>query len=65
MTARYNDPAYWRDRAEELRTLADRLDDADAKNAMLGCAREYDKLAARALERLRTGEPLFPPPKSR
>jgi hypothetical protein len=36
--------------------LAEHLEDADAKAMILGCARDYDLLAARAEERLRTGK---------
>jgi hypothetical protein len=54
MTSHVNDPPYWRDRAEELRVLAERLKGADAKAMILGCARDYDLLAERAQERLKT-----------
>lgn len=52
MTSHFNDPPYWRDRAEELRVLAERL----TRAMILGCARDYDRLAERAQERLRTDE---------
>jgi hypothetical protein len=47
-----NDSAHWKLRAEEARLLAETLDDADAKAAILKIASEYDYLALRATERL-------------
>ena len=47
-----SDPAYWRDRAKELRALADRLTEADAREMILKCAHDYDRLAERAESRL-------------
>jgi hypothetical protein len=43
-----NDPKHWRDRAEEARTRADQLDDAQSKSAMLRIADDYELLATRA-----------------
>jgi sugar (pentulose or hexulose) kinase len=40
-----NDPAYWRERAEEARRIAEQLADAVAKQTMLEIARSYDNLA--------------------
>jgi hypothetical protein len=37
----------WRDRAKELRALAERLHDAPVKEAMLRLANDYDDLAKR------------------
>jgi hypothetical protein len=54
MSSHLNDPNYWRDRAEELRVLAEHLKDPDAKAMILRCARDYDLLAERAEERLRS-----------
>jgi len=40
-----NDPKYWRERAEERRSIAKLLDDADAKRQMRAIAESYDRLA--------------------
>jgi len=42
---RINDPAYWRERAEEARRIAEQLADAAAKQTMLEIAHSYDYLA--------------------
>ena len=46
-----NDPAYWREGAEEARRIAEQLADAVAKDMMLDIARSYDNLAKIAEER--------------
>lgn len=46
-----NDPGHWRGRAEDMRRLAADIKDAEAREAMLRVAAEYDKLAERALLR--------------
>jgi len=46
-----NDPAHWRDRADEARTRADQMSDPQCKSAMLRVAKEYELLAERAAER--------------
>jgi hypothetical protein len=51
MPSRINDPAHWRHRAEEMRTLAKLAEDLSARASMLAIADEYDKLAKRAEER--------------
>ena len=48
-----NDPKYWRERAEEARTIADELTDPDAKRRMRRIADDYEELAKRAERRLR------------
>jgi hypothetical protein len=40
-----NDPKYWRERAEELRSIAKLLDDTEAKRQMRAIAARYDHLA--------------------
>jgi hypothetical protein len=43
-----NDPRHWQDRAENMRALAEQMQDADSKQSMLNIADEYEKLAKRA-----------------
>ncbi len=52
MSQFYNDTGHWKLRAEEARLLAKKLDDPEAKAAILKIASEYDNLALRAAERL-------------
>ena len=40
-----NDPKYWRERAEELRSIAKLLDDTETKRQMRAIAASYDRLA--------------------
>jgi len=44
----HKEPKHWRNRAAEMRTLAEEMDDAETQAAMLKLAGEYEKLAARA-----------------
>jgi len=53
----YNDPAHWWERAVEARALADKMTDPEGKRAMLDIAEKYDRLAARAVERLAQQSP--------
>ena len=46
-----NDPRYWRDHAEEARTVADEMSDDEDKKMMLRMAADYDELARRAERR--------------
>jgi hypothetical protein len=43
-----NDPKHWRERAKEARAIADEMNDREAKQTMLGIARDYVRLAERA-----------------
>jgi len=43
-----NEPDHWRARAEEAQILANQMNDAEAKVAMLRIAEEYERLAQRA-----------------
>jgi len=45
------DPKHWRNRAQELRILADQISDPEIRRIMIGIAEDYEKLAKRAEER--------------
>jgi hypothetical protein len=52
MTARHvNDVKHWRERAAQMRALADWMEDAETQRMMLKLANDYDKLADRAESR--------------
>jgi hypothetical protein len=46
-------PQYWRDRAEEVRVIAERMRDSENKRMMQNIVIGYELLAERAEERLR------------
>ena len=46
-----NDPRHWRDRAEEIRLLAEDMKDPTMKATMQRLAEDYDHLAERAEHR--------------
>jgi len=46
-----DDPKHWRDRAEEVRTLAEQMSDPETRRIMRGIADDYEKLAKRAEQR--------------
>jgi hypothetical protein len=46
-----NDPAYWRERAEEARRIAEQLADPVSREMMLDIARSYGNLAKITEER--------------
>jgi hypothetical protein len=50
----FNDPKHWCDRAEEARAHAEQMTDRDAKQTMLEIAEQYEMLAKRAEERLKS-----------
>jgi hypothetical protein len=43
----FNDPEYYRRRAEESRGLAEQMRDETSKKIMLGIANDYEKRAAK------------------
>ncbi len=43
-----NDPEHWRQRAQDMRKLAQDVNDGAAKQTMLRIAADYDRLAERA-----------------
>jgi hypothetical protein len=45
-----DDPKHWHIRADETRILAEPMTDAASKQAMLGVAEGYDRMAKRAEE---------------
>jgi len=46
-----NDPAHWRQRAEEARTIAEQMNDLQSRESMLRIAKDYERLAERADQR--------------
>ena len=51
-----NDVKHWRERATEMRALAEGMGDAHAIRLMLDLANDYEKLADRAAERAKSIE---------
>ena len=48
-------PEHWRSRAEEIRVLAEIMNDADARSIMMRIASDYERLAVR-LEHITASE---------
>lgn len=46
-----NDPAHWRQRAGEARTIAEQMNDPQSKESMVRIAKDYERLAERAEQR--------------
>lgn len=46
-----SDPTHWRERAEQAFAMADAMGDAEAREAMLKVAEQYERLAQWALDR--------------
>ena len=57
MTLKFDDPDYWRKRAEEARAVAVQMLDPHTKAIMLSIAQDYQKLAERAEQRARATTP--------
>jgi len=50
MQSLFNDPQYWRERADEARAMANHVSDREVISAMLRVAAEYDKVVARLID---------------
>ena len=46
-----DNPKHWAQRAAEMRSLAEQMNDQQSREAMLRIAEDYEKLARRTLER--------------
>ena len=57
-----NDAKHWRDRAAEMRALAEGTKDSDPARTVLNLANIYDKLAAQAEARAKSGFDFFSVP---
>jgi hypothetical protein len=57
-----NDAKHWRDRAAEMRALAESTKDAAAARTVLNLAEVYEKLAAQAEARAKSGFDFFSVP---
>ena len=51
-----DDAAYWLDRAEELRTIADSMSHPDTRLMMLDLAQTYKEMADRAYQRAKNSQ---------
>ena len=50
-TSLLDDPQHWLGQAEEARTLAEQMNEAESKQTMLRIAQDYERLAAHAERR--------------
>lgn len=50
----FNDPQHWHERARDARAVAERMSDIEGRARMLAIADQYEKLAERAVARLKT-----------
>ena len=57
-SSRLMDAGYWRDRAEEARTIGDLSKEAETRRIMFGIATSYDMIAERAEKRAAVGNAL-------
>jgi hypothetical protein len=57
MTVTSESPDYWRDLAQQMRTLAERMNDEISKQMMLLIANDYESLAEEAEKRERAKRP--------
>ena len=56
-TTLLDDTKHWWSRAEETRTIAELINDPEAKRIMFDIAKGYDRLAERAVERVSNRKP--------
>jgi hypothetical protein len=54
-----DNPNYWRNRAEEARVVAESIQEQQSKEVMLGVARDFERMAALAEERLKRGKKII------
>ena len=57
-----NDAKHWQDRATQMRALAEGTKDSDAARTVINLANVYDKLAAQAEARAKSGLDFFSVP---
>ena len=48
MPTTFGTPEHWQERADKARAMADGIQDAEAKRAMLAIAENYERIAKRA-----------------
>jgi hypothetical protein len=49
----FNDLRHWQERAADAREIAHQMNDLHARASMLAVAEQYEKIAERALDRLK------------